>query len=255
MLFTHTGGLQGNEDELAPWTPDVTWSVLSEAALHVAPEATPGTRYSYSDVNYVLLGMVVERLQDQPFPAVVRELVLNPLGIEGYGAEEPPRAPAWIGDEPGPHTGTPLERHNSAFFRSLGLPASGLVTTAAGALALVRAFAGVPDGFLRPETRAAATRDQSGGVAGGFESVHEPPAFPTLAWGLGPGLHERMQPLFAPAQASLASFGHDGSSGCVTWADPSAGVAWSILGTRHMANWWGDPVLGEIGAAILAIAN
>jgi CubicO group peptidase (beta-lactamase class C family) len=252
MLFTHTGGLQGMEEELAPWTPEYSWPVETEAALRIAPDISPGTRLSYSDVDYVLLAMVVERVTGQSFPAAVRELVLDPLGIEGYLAEEPPRAPAWIGDEPGPDTGTPLEWHNSAFFRSLCLPASGLVTTAAGALALVRAFAGEPGDFLRPETRAAATRDQSGGVSGGFGSLNEPPEFPSHPWGLGPELHERAQPTFAPSAASPGSFGHGGSSGCVTWADPSAGIAWSILGTRHIANWWGDPVLGEIGAAIMA---
>ena len=255
MLFTHTGGLQGMEDELAPWTPDLTWSDVSEAALRVAPEISPGTRLSYSDVDYVLLAMVVERLTDQPFAAACRELVLDPLGIEGYFAEEPPRAPAWIGDEPGPHTGTPLEWHNSPFFRSLCLPASGLVTTAAGALALNRAYAGVPDDFLRPETRAAAIRDQSGGVAGGLSGVNDPPEFASYPWGLGPELRGSGHSTFAPSEASPESFGHGGSSGCVTWADPSAGVAWSILGTRHVANWWGDPVLGEIGAEILAVAG
>jgi beta-lactamase class C len=175
--------------------------------------------------------------------------------MEGYFAEEPPRPVAWIGDEPGPHTGTPIEWHNSAFFRSLCLPASGLITTAAGALALVRAFAGVPDDFLRPETRGAATRDQSGGVGGGLAPINEPPEFPTHPWGLGPVLHERAQPIFAPSESSLESFGHMGSSGCVTWADPSADVAWSILGTRHIANWWGDSALGDIGAEILSIAK
>jgi CubicO group peptidase (beta-lactamase class C family) len=251
QLFTHTGGLQGMEDELAPWTADYSWPVETAAALRVAPESDPGTRLSYSDVDYVLLAMVVERVTGQAFPAACRELVLDPLGIEGYLAEEPPRAPVWIGDEPGPHTGTPLEWHNSAFFRSRCLPASGLITTAAGALALVRAFAGEPDGFLLPETRAAATRDQSGGAAGGLGALDEPPEFPSHPWGLGPELHLRAQPTFAPSAASPGSFGHGGSSGCVAWVDPSAGVAWAILGTRHVANWWGDPVLGEIGAAIL----
>jgi CubicO group peptidase (beta-lactamase class C family) len=255
MLFTHTSGLQGMEDYDAPWTPALTWPVESEAALRLAPETSPGTRLSYSDVNYVLLAMVVERLTDQPFPAACRELVLDPLAMEGYFAEEPPRPPAWIGDEPGPHTGTPIEWHNSAHFRSLCLPASGLITTAAGALALVRAFAGVPDDFLRPETRAAATRDQSGGVSGGLGAVHEPPEFASYPWGLGPGLRQHRDPLFVPSEASPESLGHGGSTGCTTWVDPSAGVAWSILGTRHIASWWGDPVLGEIGAAILAIAR
>jgi CubicO group peptidase (beta-lactamase class C family) len=252
MLFTHTSGLQGMEDYDATWTPELTWAVEREAALRLAPAIDPGARVAYADVNYVLLAIVVERVTSQAFPAACRELVLDPLGIEAYFAEEPPRTPAWIGDEPGPHTGTAREWHNSAHFRSLCLPASALVTTAAGALALVRAFAGAPVDFLREETRAAATRDQTGGVGGGhFGALDEAPEHATFPWGLGPELREHRVPHFAPAQAGPVSFGHAGSSGCVAWADPAAGVAWSILGTRHMAAWWGDPMLGDIGAAIL----
>ena len=117
----------------------------------------------------------------------------------------------------------------------------------------MRAFAGVPDDFLSTETRAEATRDQSSGVTGGLGTIDEPPEFASHPWGLGPELHERAQPNFAPAEVSPESFGHRGSSGCVAWADPAAGVAWAILGTRHIANWWGDPVLGEIGAEILRL--
>jgi CubicO group peptidase (beta-lactamase class C family) len=251
MLFTHTSGLQGMEEYEATWTPELTWAVEREAALRLAPVIAPGTRVAYADVNYVLLAIVVERLTNQSFPTACRQLVLEPLGIEAYFAAEPPRPPAWIGDEPGPQTGTALEWHNSAHFRSLCLPASALVTTAAGALALIRAFAGTPADFLGAETRAAATRDQTGGVSGGEGPVDEPAEFTTYPWGLGPVLREHQDPYFAPAQASPGSFGHGGSSGCVTWADPAAGTTWSILGTRHIAAWWGDPVLGDIGAAIL----
>jgi CubicO group peptidase (beta-lactamase class C family) len=87
MLFTHTSGLQGMEDFDAERTPELTWTVESEAALSLPPEISPGTRLAYSDVNYVLLAMVVERLTDQPFAAACRELVLDPLGMEGFFAE------------------------------------------------------------------------------------------------------------------------------------------------------------------------
>lgn len=255
MLFTHTAGLQGMEGYDARQEPGAAWVALQEEALQAAPQATPGTRVLYSDINYDLLAMVVERVAGEPFPVACQRLVLEPLGIEASFAAEPPRAPVWIGDEPGPHTGTPLEWHNSAYFRSLCLPASGLVTTAAGALALVRAFMGAPDDFLRPETRAAATRDQTGGAGGGlFGAFDEPAEFASFPWGLGPELREHRDPLFAPVEAGPASFGHAGSSGCIVWADPEAGVAWAILGTRHMAAWWGDPLFGDIGAAVLATA-
>lgn len=255
MLLTHTSGLQGWEEELAPWTPTLTWSAITEAATQIGPDVAPGSRVSYSDVEFVLLAMVVERLTSQAFPAACHHLVLDPLAIEGYLGEGPPRPPVWIGDEPGPHTGTALERHNSEFFRSLGLSASGLVTTAAGALALVRAFAGVPSDFLRVETRKAATRDQTGGASGGWGPINEPAEFASFPWGLGPDLREHRDPAVAPSLASDGSFGHVGSSGCAVWADPSAGVAWSILGTRHLAAWWDKPFFSDLGGAFLELAR
>src|SRR5215213_3962051 len=196
MLFTHTAGLQGMENYDTPLPPEAAWAALTEVALHAAPEVAPGTRLSYSDIDYVLLAMVVERIPGQAFPAACRQLVLDPLGMEAYFAPQPPRAPARIGAEPDPHTGTPFEWHNSAYFRPLCLPTSGLVTTAAGVLTLIRAYAGVPEDFLRPETRAAASRDQSGGVAAGFDSVHEPPQFPSYPWGLGPEIYDPARAVF-----------------------------------------------------------
>jgi hypothetical protein len=84
-----------------------------------------------------------------------------------------------------PFTGTPLEFYNSRFFRTLGEPAGGLLTTAAGALRLVSAFQGYPPSFLHPETTTAATQNQvaalGGGVPGWFTLRHCP-------WGLGPAL-------------------------------------------------------------------
>jgi beta-lactamase class C len=255
MLFTHTAGLQGMEGYEEALPPASAWAALKAEALRTTPQVAPGTRVLYGDVDYDLLAMVVEHVTGQDFSAACHRLVLDPLGIEASFAGEPPREPAWIGDEPGPHTGTPLEWHNSAYFRSLCLPGSGLVTTAAGALTLVRAFMGTPDDFLRPETRSAATRDQTGGVGGGlFGAFDEPAEFPSYPWGLGPELRLHRDPIFAPAQAGPASFGHAGSSGCLVWADPDAGVAWAILGTRHMAGWWGAPLFGELGAAVLATA-
>jgi CubicO group peptidase (beta-lactamase class C family) len=253
MLLTHTAGLQGMEDTIAPWTENLSWTVLAGAAMKVTAEIPPGTRVAYSDVHYILLAMMIERLTGQSFPAACRQLVLDPLGIEGYLGEEPPRSPTTIGHEP--YSGTSVEWHNSMFFRSLGLPASGLVTSAAGALALVQAFAGTPQDFLCEETRAAATRDQTGGLSGGYRPIHEPPEFSWFPWGLGPTLRDHLDPHIASGHAHPESFGHGGSSGCVTWADPSAGIAWSILGTRHAGSGWSRPGLGSISAAILTTAR
>jgi len=53
-------------------------SVLLE---HPTLSFPPGTKYQYSNIGYWLLGRIVERASGEPFPAYVREKVLEPLGI------------------------------------------------------------------------------------------------------------------------------------------------------------------------------
>jgi CubicO group peptidase (beta-lactamase class C family) len=178
---------------------------------------------------------------------MLRELVLMPLGIEGYIGAEPPRPPALIADIGGPHAATPLVPQNSRFWRALGLPGSSLVTTPAGALALVRAFAGVPPAFLRPATRAAATRNQVGDVAGDIGGRRLEPC----PWGLGPMIRGA-DTGNAPAEASPDSYGHGGATGCLVWADPAADIAWAIFGTRSSTSGWKRGSGRAIAAALLA---
>lgn len=203
----------------------------------------------YGAVAYNLLAVVVERVTGSPFGAALGTLVLEPLGIEAYFGVEPPRLPAAVADIRDPHVGTPLEPLNSPFFRALALPAGGLLTTAGGALALVRAFQGRPAGFLHPETTTEATRNQAGDLGGG---LFGPLSWTPCPWGLGPELHGEKTPHWAPRNASPASFGHVGGSGCLAWADPTADVAWAILGARTFLNDWPRRHGAEIGAAILA---
>jgi beta-lactamase class C len=161
----------------------------------------------------------------------------------------PGRITSALADVRGRQRGGELEPFNSAFWRSLALPWAGLLTTAEGALALVRAFQGHPAAFLRPETRAEATRNQTGDLAGGFV---KPLYWSPCPWGLGPDLRGAKMPHWAPHEAGAESFGHSGASGCVAWATPSAGVAWAILGARTADSGWLLRRAPAIGAAIVA---
>ncbi len=244
-LLRHTSGLPYDlPEDAAPYRWGLDWPTLARACLQTPLAWPPNTRVQYSNVGYGLLAIVVERQTNQAFAVALEDLVVKPLGVEAYLGVEPPRSPAVIADVRSPQTGTPLEPFNSAFWRSLALPWGGLLTTVAGALALARAYCGQPAGFLRPETLAEATMNQTDDLAGGLEP---PLLWPHCPWGLGPEIRDAKTPHWAPSRASPASFGHAGSSGAVAWADPSAGVAWAIVGTRTMANGWlvrGGPTIG-----------
>ena len=50
----------------------------------------PGSRWSYSNTGYLLLGRVVEKAAGKPFGEFVRERILKPVGME-HAAVDPPR--------------------------------------------------------------------------------------------------------------------------------------------------------------------
>jgi CubicO group peptidase (beta-lactamase class C family) len=234
-LLCHTAGLPLDlSSEAAPYAAGLSWPGLAQACLEAFPERSPREIVQYSNIGYGLLGIVVERLTGLAFSQALAQLVLEPLGISGTLGDEPPRQPARIADVRGASAGSTIESFNSSFWRSLGFPWGGLVTTAAGALALVRAFLGLPGDFLRPETRELATRSQTGELAGGFL----PPLFwERCPWGLGPDIRGEKQPHWVPT-GMPRSFGHSGASGCLAWADPATGIAWAMLGARTADSGW-----------------
>jgi CubicO group peptidase (beta-lactamase class C family) len=181
----------------------------------------PGTSVEYNGLNYYLLASVTERVTGKPFATALRESVLAPLGVEGYFGVEPPRPPAYVGGMPVDEcTGTPLERYNTPFDRVIGLPNSGLVVTAAGALALVHAFGEIPVDFLAAGTRAAAMSDQTSGLGGGFTSVR----YEHCPWGLGPELRGDKSPHWVPADASPNPSGTTAPPD--VWSGPIRGPTW-----------------------------
>lgn len=235
MLLSHSAGMPLDLAAAdAPYAPGLDWSRLGLACLACLPEAAPGERVQYSNVGYGLLGLLVERLMGMPFRSALRILVLEPLGIEGYLGEEPPQPPAWVADVRGEHAGTAIEPFNSPFWRSLALPWAGLVTTAAGALALVRAFQGIPDGFLAQPTRDRAVRSQTGDLGGGFMP---PMQWERAPWGLGPEIRGAKLPHWLPLSMPDA-YGHAGASGTLAWYDPGSRVAFALLGMRSAESGW-----------------
>ncbi|MFI5507788.1 serine hydrolase domain-containing protein [Mycobacterium sp. NPDC051804] len=82
MLLTHTSGLVGELDLRDPWGlngPDKAQGI--RRALAKPLEAAPGAGFRYSDVNFILLGLMVERITGQPEDVYVQQNVFEPLGM------------------------------------------------------------------------------------------------------------------------------------------------------------------------------
>lgn len=82
MLLTHTSGLVGELDLRDPWGlngPDKGEGI--RRALTKPLEGAPGASFRYSDVNFILLGLMVETITGQPEDAYVQQHVFGPLGM------------------------------------------------------------------------------------------------------------------------------------------------------------------------------
>ena len=91
QLLNHSSGLQG--DSIGP------------------PVFPPGTRFYYSNANYVLLGQIVEEVTGRPLERVVLDRIFRPLDLEdtsyGTAAVGSPDEGPWLGYPvvPGPVEG------------------------------------------------------------------------------------------------------------------------------------------------------
>ncbi|NNJ08769.1 beta-lactamase family protein [Chloroflexales bacterium ZM16-3] len=247
-ILSHSAGLPFDvSPERAPYRIGLTWPALADACLAEPPATAPGSVVQYGNMGYGLAAVIVERLTGMPFAAALEDLVLGPLGVEGYLGSEPPRPPALLADIRGSNP-PELESFNSAFYRSLALPWACLVLTAAGALTLVRAFAGYPAGFLSPALLADACASQTDGLPGGSA----PPLwYPDCPWGIGPDIRGAKQPHWAAPNAARESFGHAGASGCIAWHDPASDISYAIMGTRTASNGWLLRHATALGAALV----
>jgi CubicO group peptidase (beta-lactamase class C family) len=88
QLLTHTSGIP-DSDTLPSWPTVETRSLTPLQLIDTFREAPllfpPGTSYSYSDSNYVLLGFVTMRLSDLPYAQYLERHILGPLGMRDTG--------------------------------------------------------------------------------------------------------------------------------------------------------------------------
>ncbi|SCF02371.1 Beta-lactamase [Micromonospora haikouensis] len=126
MLLNHTSGLfsyTGDEAFMAGLAsdPQRVWTEAELLAVAFAhePNFAPGTGWSYSNTNYTLLGMIIEKLTGKGLPELVRQRIAAPLGLRhtyfadpravhtgpgyahGYGPGSPARSPATSTRPPG----------------------------------------------------------------------------------------------------------------------------------------------------------
>jgi CubicO group peptidase (beta-lactamase class C family) len=89
-LLTHTSGLPNYTDfasydatQMLPATPDELVARFRDQPLLFAP----GTQYMYENSDYVLLGLIVERVSGQSYDDFLRAAIFAPLGMRDSGVD------------------------------------------------------------------------------------------------------------------------------------------------------------------------
>jgi CubicO group peptidase (beta-lactamase class C family) len=89
-LLGHTSGISDFTNDPGYGTWDMSEHTHEEelAKIEKPPlDFEPGTKFAYSNSNYEVLGMVLEQVSGQPYEKLLREHVLDPLGMANTGVD------------------------------------------------------------------------------------------------------------------------------------------------------------------------
>ena len=228
QLLTHTSGLR-------PDLPDSgTWSGESSALARIAAErplSPPGSEFVYSDLNFIVLGAVVERLSGQSLDGYTQQHIFTPLGMTDTGFNPPPEQLSRV-------VPTDIEQgtlrwgqvQDPTAYRMGGVAGhAGLFSTADDLARFCEMLLnrGSLDGvqILRPDTVALMTSPITlpGGVQRG------------LGWDMASPYATGLGTEFSPG-----SYGHTGYTGTALWIDPAADTFLIILTSRLHPDYQGD---------------
>ncbi|HIE52910.1 MAG TPA: class A beta-lactamase-related serine hydrolase [Armatimonadetes bacterium] len=224
-LLTHTSGLPA-------WKPFYREHSSPEAifaAVCATPlEHKPGTKCTYSDLGFITLGVLVERVSGEPLNVYCHRHLFAPLGLSDTGFNPPPdKRSRCAATEECPWRGRILcgEVHDENAYACGGVAGhAGLFSTASDLAvflhSLLESLAPPAAGRQTAEVLSPATvrpmfAEQTGPAEERF----------WLGWkrlGYGEG----------GPQSSPLSFGHDGFTGTLLWADPERELGVILLTNR-----------------------
>lgn len=226
QLLTHSSGLPAG----LPGNGAGDWAGPAEAmriACGLPLSAPPGTRFRYSDLNFILLGLIVERQAGMALDRFAEQALFQPLGMSDSGYLPLRRLPASrIAPTERLPDGRVLrgEVHDPSARKMGGVAGhAGLFTSTRDLARFARMLLKgglTEDGrrLLSPESVALLTRVQS------------PPDLAekrSMGWDMASPYSRPRGSLYPPS-----SFGHTGFTGCAIWLDPDSRSFYVLLSNR-----------------------
>jgi CubicO group peptidase (beta-lactamase class C family) len=234
QLLTHSSGLPAG----LPATP--AWKGRAAAhklACEQAVTHPPGTFFRYSDINYVLLGQIVEQVTGTPLDDYAQAHIYAPLKMQNTGylplrrVQPDTIAPTQLGSDDAKSAHGDLAPgdvlrgvvHDPTARRMGGVAGSAGVFTTVGDVARFARMllaGGVLDGvrILSPESvRLLTTAQSPQGLA---------------KRGLGMDIDSPYAKRPRGSVYPVGSYGHTGFTGCVLWVDPASKSFYVLLSNR-----------------------
>ncbi len=211
QLLTHYSGLEPDLDRKMAWEG-------KEAAYRMAfaetPEDPPGSKFSYSDINFIVLGALVERVSGESLDEYAEQHIFAPLKMM-HTRFNPPIAvrAGWI-EKIAPTQYDENERmlrgvvHDPTARRMGGVAGhAGLFSTAADLARFAQALLNGGDGIL------------SALMVEKMTTPQQPPSAPVLrgfGWDIDSPFSSNRGDLFP-----VGGYGHTGFTGTSMWIDPT----------------------------------
>ena len=218
MLLAHSSGLPAYEKLYLRAT---TKDALLRKAFSVPLKNDPGTHAEYSDIGFILLGLALERIAEEPLDRFCQREGLGPLGML-HTAFRPPAA--WKSQIPPAADDQTFRKRiiqgevqdeNASVMGGVAGHA-GVFSTAGDLAVFAHAMLSGGAPIIRPETLARFTRRET-----------SPPG-PSRALGWDtPSSPSQSGNYFSPS-----SFGHLGYTGTSLWIDPERQLSVTLLTNR-----------------------
>ncbi|MFO1248604.1 MAG: serine hydrolase domain-containing protein [Alphaproteobacteria bacterium] len=223
--LTHTGGLPDMlADDEALRERHAPLADYREGAIKAPLKFAPGSSYSYSSMGILLSAEIAQKITGKPIAELVEERIFRPLKMNhtGYGLRG--RANATTVASQGAPAMTEAGKKswaswnwNSEYWRNLGAPWGGALGSAADVVKFYDEFL-----WQRGRILKVATEEL-------MKANNSPPG--VKASGLGFDLRPSVG---SPANHDHV-FGHNGSTGTLSWADPDTSTICVVLTTLYEA--------------------
>jgi uncharacterized protein YbbC (DUF1343 family)/CubicO group peptidase (beta-lactamase class C family) len=243
QLLTHTSGLRPDLSSRRAWQGQ---STARRLLIAERPVSRPGTRFEYSDINFIVLGELVQRISGEPLDVYAQRHIFQPLGLHDTRFHLAPEqllrvAPTDIQDgslregvvqDPTAARMSGVAGHAGLFSTVDDLARFAHMLINGGELEGVR--------ILSPEAVAAMTHPSAlpGGVRHG------------LGWDMRSPYSMNLDVEFGPA-----AYGHTGYTGTMLWIDPLTQTSLIVLSSRLYPDDRGDAKPLRVAIAHEVAAN